>query len=706
MKLAAKVKNPIKMRRGGALVCVVASSAIALAICMYVCLVETGLSPQFLSHLFSLRFIPVFVICILFGLAFHFKGSAMAAFLFEYRWVIACVLWMLCVMFQLSGSSIGLMMEGIGVDGAPIYGVNRAIRSDEWSVFTPMALSQSTQQPSYPYFQDSFRGTETDMFLLYGQPVWSIAVIFRPFQVGYLLLGPSYGLSFFWCGRLIILFMTSFEFAFRWITKEKKALAVAYASMIAFSSLVQWWFSVNGLVEMLLFGQLALIWAQLYLRSRSYIKRLLYSLGIAWCLGVFVLTVYPAWQIPFAYIFLALLAALLIKELPTAQKSWKDIVLCLIPIAILGVLVAYVFLGMSAETIKALMGTEYPGNRGSAGGDYIGELSLYPFAITESIFPDSFRPSVCVWSSFYTLLPLSLALPLAIMIKERKPDALTICLLSVSALLLVYAIIGFPELLAKATLLDKSFANRVVSACGFAFVILLFNAVSRQERWSKRAAIGMVSISFILAAIAPFFSSYEISKKHAVVAFIVMLILMILAVLASDEKRRRVFAVACIVVSFLSGALVNPLRAGIDHYFDNDTAEMVASVDEDDLWMVVDTDEYVGYNNYLPSIGVRTINSTNTYPQNETWEKANGEERFRATYNRYAHIGVDYQGTYDVPFWPKANDFFTLSIDTKMLHDLGVTKLLFLDDGEEDLRDHLDCQLVAQNDVGKVYEVL
>lgn len=140
-----KRKNLVKAHRGGVFVCAVISLAIALAICTYICVVETGLSFQSLAGLLSLRFVPIFVLCVLLGIAFHFKGSTMLEHAFKYRWAIACFLWMLCVVFQLSGSSIGLMMEGVGVDGSPVYGVNRTIRSDEWSVFTPMALSQSVQ---------------------------------------------------------------------------------------------------------------------------------------------------------------------------------------------------------------------------------------------------------------------------------------------------------------------------------------------------------------------------------------------------------------------------------------------------------------------------------------------------------------------------------------------------------------------------------
>lgn len=38
---------------------------------------------------------------------------------------------------------------------------------------------------------------ETDAFIVYGQPVRSWEVIFRPFHWGYLFLSPAKGLSFF-----------------------------------------------------------------------------------------------------------------------------------------------------------------------------------------------------------------------------------------------------------------------------------------------------------------------------------------------------------------------------------------------------------------------------------------------------------------------------------------------------------------------------
>ncbi len=54
------------------------------------------------------------------------------------------------------------------------------------------------------------------------------------------------------------------------------------------------------------------------------------------------------------------------------------------------------------------------------------------------------------------------------------------------------------------------------------------------------------------------------------------------------------------------------------------------------IWMVV-SDNYV-INNVPIMVGARTINSTNTYPNLELWEKIDEGGAHKDIYNRYAHI--------------------------------------------------------------------
>ena len=90
-----------------------------------------------------------------------------------------------------------------------IIGTNRYIRSDEWLVNTPYAISQ--QYNDYKYFSNLPRSTKTDMFSTIFVPVKDILVFTRPFNIGYLILGEEYGLSFYWYGRLIALLLVTFE---------------------------------------------------------------------------------------------------------------------------------------------------------------------------------------------------------------------------------------------------------------------------------------------------------------------------------------------------------------------------------------------------------------------------------------------------------------------------------------------------------------
>ena len=88
-----------------------------------------------------LIFLALFV-C-LFFLFCDFKRTS--SFFFTYRYPLALGIFVLCVLMQLNGSSIGCWAQWLGTGDAEqglLFGLSRDIRSDEWAVSTPMALSQ------------------------------------------------------------------------------------------------------------------------------------------------------------------------------------------------------------------------------------------------------------------------------------------------------------------------------------------------------------------------------------------------------------------------------------------------------------------------------------------------------------------------------------------------------------------------------------
>lgn len=94
-------------------------------------------------------------------------------------------------------------------------------------------------------------------------------------------------------GRLIALFLVTLQTGLL-ITKQNRGLSVALATFITFAPFVQWWFAINGLVEMLVFGQLAILLLYYYMNTDNLLRRFTFAGLAAICAGGYVLTFYPS----------------------------------------------------------------------------------------------------------------------------------------------------------------------------------------------------------------------------------------------------------------------------------------------------------------------------------------------------------------------------------------------------------------------------
>lgn len=109
--------------------------------------------------------------------------------IYKYRFIIAIILLLLLIMLNLNGSSIGIWNKHFGKDPneGVLIGKSREIRHDEYVVNTMMAFSQ--YKNDFGFISNHLRGSEiTNMFMLYGQPVKDIAILFRLFLVRLFIL--------------------------------------------------------------------------------------------------------------------------------------------------------------------------------------------------------------------------------------------------------------------------------------------------------------------------------------------------------------------------------------------------------------------------------------------------------------------------------------------------------------------------------------
>ena len=286
-----------------------------------------------------------------------------------------------------------------------IFGYDRIIRSDEWAVLTPFAISQ--EHIGYSSVSAIIRGGDTDTTLIYALPSWSVATFFRPELWGYLFFGPSKGLAFFWSLRNIALFLATFECA-RIYSYNNKYLSAVVATLVTFAPVVQWWFAVNGIAELFIFGQIIVVSLYKYIRASSLKSKIGWGCLLAWSSGCFVLILYPAWQIPVFYIIAGLCLWVIIVAKKEHAWTFSHSVSCwlalVLPCVMSVLMVGFVFAN-AKDALVSILNTVYPGDRFSTGGDGLNAFLNYAcglaLPLTEQLAGSSNNSEMAMFFSFF-----------------------------------------------------------------------------------------------------------------------------------------------------------------------------------------------------------------------------------------------------------------------------------------------------------------
>lgn len=592
-------------------------------------------------------------------------------------------------------------MPDNSVDSGVFFGGARPIRSDEWAVFTPMSLSQYAGGNSV--FEDIFRGTETDMFIVYGQPVFDWSVIFRPFQWGYLFLTPAKGLSFYWEGKFVALLLVSFDMGML-ITKNNKLYASCFAVGMAFAPIVQWWFCANAFPELLIFGQVAVLLLNCYIKTDNYLYRILCGIGMVISAGGYLLVFYPAQQIPFFYAFLALAVWVILENRKTIVFSFKKDLPIISGILIVFATAMIIIFARSSETISAVLNTDYPGARFETGGNgfncfwfYLGNL-FTPYTV------DNLPLNQSETAAFFDLFPLGIILSSLVIFKDKNKDKLLITLFVAWVFLSVFAVFGFPRFLSKITLLYNSTTNRLYTAVGFINLIMLIRSLLLLK-WKPKRVLGII-LSLVLSVGVASLSRICIYGIYLdVFKFIVSALILFVIFLLVFLQAKKVFAVAFVTLMIFVGGFVNPVQKGLDVVYDSELGKVVSEVnrEEEGLW-IYESGPIAMSGNYLAIFGASTLNTTNTYPALKTWEKIDATGKYKEIYNRYAHITVVLTEE-ETKFELLNPDHFKVHLNTKDLSVLGVNYIVSSNDLLEFNNDDITFNLLSETNLANVYKV-
>lgn len=559
-------------------------------------------------------------------------------FIFKYRLAIVVVAFVILVANKIHYSSVGVydsyVQTGLGSGyDEPIWGEERAIRSDEWLVSLPRHLTVAfagTRDTNYiPMAMEMGNLTSSGIELGWG-------ALTRPYEWGYLLGDSEMAVSWYW--NFLLLFTVFFAFEMCLILSQgNKILSLIGAILIGYSSFFLWWFVAIWLMS----GQGAIVCLYHAIRTEQKWKKAFFGIWTAIFGACFVVVLYPAWQVPTGYMYLLFLILLIMANWEKIKKfdklDWTIIIGCIaFMVSIIGAhLLSY------TEYMNAITNTVYPGERISVGGFALDKLANYIGSWMFSI-RDVTNPSEA--SVIFNIFPLPMILGVFYMLKNKKWDGLIGGLCCLSFFFTVYCSVGIPMWLSKITLMSSSMDYRTVDVLALIQMYLFIVIAGRVQEDEKGKRLPMFVITFICVSLAAYgfrkaFPIYY--TKLELLAIVLGITVCVVPWISKATKvERNISAAVLCTVGIVTGFMVNPVMKGLDVIYTKPVAQKIMSIVEEDKyakWLTTDSLQTSGF---TIACGAPTINSTNFIPNYELWEQLDSEGQYEEYWNRYAHMEI------------------------------------------------------------------
>ncbi len=549
---------------------------------------------------------------------------------------VTLVLCALCIGFKIHFSSVGAWASYMGRSGEVpglIYGEPKPIRSDEWLLGVPWLLSQAHTNPSWATNNPSV-GPDTSA-LLVGLPTSHWTAFFRPAHWGFYIFDVERGFSWFWMWRTVILFSALVLLLIE-LNSGLIMGALAGAIWIFFSGFVQWWLA--SVAEMLAYWTLACVAVRYISVSTSYRQLILWSLALLIMCGGFGLSLYPPFQVPLAYLGLALLPFLTRGLLssngprPLARFASVAVVVSLAMAAVVS------FLLDNSEAVSAMAQTVYPGRRVSLGGD----LSLWRLVsgffernYTQYIFPPV-AGNISEASSFVFLWPVSLVLLLFIKDRRELMRFLPIALYLV--FLTLWGMFGIPESVAAISGWSFVPTSRALIGWGVGGVVLCVLMMRPQLVLSKLILVVffLVASAGILWCVTAFPERFPVAIAEAELYYSASLL--IASVAALIFRSGWLLALSVFALCAWPHSQVNPIMHGLAVITEEPLVSAVKRFDpnREGRWAVFGS---VVHAQLVKITGRDVVNGSQYVPDMKAFTRLDPEGRATEIYNRYAHIG-------------------------------------------------------------------
>jgi hypothetical protein len=599
---------------------------------------------------------------------------------------------------KFNGSSTALwrsLADRRAPDAGLIAGTPKDIRSDEWLVQTPWIWSQAEQKPAFPTTNRNVGNGVAP--LLTNLPARHWSMFFRPQMWGFFFLDRERAFAFNWNFKWLAMLLGGFLFL-RIVAKGNNFLALSGALILFFSSYIQWFFStptcMPEMISMVFFG----LWAlHTILRTKSRWAIIGAGVVLLTAIEQFAFCCYPRFQIPLAYLAMALLAGGF-----ASRRNQNATIRGKFDFFRSGFLIAILFIAAAlllqwhrevSPAIKEIKGLIYPGQVISSGGSFHWYQFLAPFlefSMTQKHYPKPLG-NVCEAAGFLFFAPL-LAASLMRDAWQRRVDGILIALVWFLGFAIWFMVCGLPEWVARATGWSYVSSFRVILAVGVASIIGLIRYLALPpQRSEERKPILLLSASvLVLVLFGCFYAANARLNNFARFSEITGAAIFFATVFCLLWRRIRV--ASCILLllpSVYATGLVNPISRGVPgltqspvfHWFSD-----IHQSDPDALWIVVGsgTNRNCCLAQFVKATGANVLGGTRCMPDREMLRLLDPENRYTTVYNRYARTCFITSSESNPDFKLLAADDYQvrLLLSGEIFESLGVKYVVLVDQTE------------------------
>lgn len=624
--------------------------------------------------------------------------------LYEKRYFLGFLILVAFVALDINFSSISAWGEKIagGSKSGLLFGVTRWIRSDEYNVTSLWNISQANTglNPISPVLEG---GAGVDIRLVYNSAAISLVTIFRPTLWGYVLFGASRGLSWFWISKIVLIFLSSFDL-FNLFSNNRCA-AFAFACAITFSPVLSWW----GYWEGIAFGQYLVCLLGSFLRDNSFIKSSLLAFALFWFSAAFIWTLYPAWMVPFFYVFAFMGLIVFAGAFKRGQVVWNIHKGVAVGIAVLLLAASTILILVSSkDAVLATSGTVYPGARFETGGNGSDLMLASGMPLFFAIEQPSFGNASAL-SSMMCFFPMGTIGFTLFLLRTKNTKYLPLYFLQL--FLVIYIFIGVPSIFAKVTLFSNVPAARANFACGYLEIFLLlisasFDSVDDKSPIPFSSIAGAFLFTLLYVAVNKVCSHGYMRLLYLALLFFFALStlfpLLVASIGGKTFSKRNAYILFGILMC-VSGLCVHPLQHGIGPVTDSALAKEITAEVSDDSNQVWAVEDDAALGNLCAALGAKTVTTTEAYPNLPLWQRLDKAGKYEDIYNRYHHVSLEL-GYDHASFIQREFDHITVEASYDNLIDLGVTRLLTRTPVSEQSNDSLQlCRLELAKEIDGYY---